>query len=59
MKEDFYRTFANIPLGLRKDIIYVDKEYGAMTWLVLKLEVDANTAVSEKALKFLKGTDII
>jgi len=59
MKEQFYRVFANIPLGERPNPIYVDEKYGAMSWLVLKLEVDHDTEVSKKALQFLSDTQII
>lgn len=59
MKERFLNTFANIPLNIRKTIIYVDDDYGAMTWLVLWLEVKADTEVARKALEFLSATEII
>ncbi len=59
MKEDFLRTFANVPLGLRREIIYVDQEYGTMSWLVLNLEVKQGTEVAQRALTFLKAAGII
>ena len=58
-KTDFNRIFANLPLGIRNEIIYVDEKYGAMTWQVVRLEVEARTKVAVKILEFLKRLKII
>lgn len=58
-EDRFYQAFANIPLSERKNPIYVDKEYGAMSWLVLKIEVENDTKVADRALEFLSKTGII
>lgn len=59
MKEDFQKTFINVPLAERKMPIYVDEEYGPISWLVLALEVEHETELSKKALDFLKRENII
>lgn len=52
-------TFNNCPLGERMMTIYVDETYGAMSWLVLNLEVRQDTPIAQKALKFLADSQII
>ena len=58
-KRDFEKVFSNVPLNERRMPIYVHQEFGPMSWLVLKLEVDFDTEIAIKALKFLKETKII
>jgi len=59
MKENFLKMFANLPLPLRNEIIYVDKQYGPMTWNVVRLEVMQNTDIGLAALEFLSAAQII
>lgn len=59
MKESFYRTFCNVPLPERSNPIFVDHMHGAMSWHIVKLEVDSNTEVGKRALAFLKEAKII
>lgn len=58
LRENFLRVYANIPLGLRDDIILVF-ENKPLTWNVVYLEVKANTDASEKILKGLKELNLI
>jgi len=58
-KEAFDKVFANIPLSERRMPIYVDQEYGPMSWYVVNLEVLAMTIVGIRALEFLKKNNII
>ena len=52
LKSRFYKTFANLPLGVRGEIaVVVDNE--PMSWNVLKLEVDNNTVLGKKGLEIL------
>ena len=56
--ERFHRVYANLPLGLREDIIAViDGE--PVTWKVARLEISAGTAAGEKILEFLIKLDLI
>ncbi len=54
MKERFLKTYANLPLGLRCEIIYVltDGKYKdePMTWNACWLEIKNNTEVGKKIL---------
>ncbi len=68
LKEKFLKTYANIPLNLRDEIILVlEKEIkttntkmnDSITWRVAYLEVYQDTAMGEIILNELKGLDII
>ena len=59
LKTRFLKVFANIPLGLRNDIIYVNEKYGTMSWFVVWLEVKADTEVAQEVLAFLAKEEII
>ena len=59
MKEKFLKTFANLPIPERSMPIYVDQKHGALSWYVVKLEVDQNTDIGNAALEFLSATQII
>lgn len=57
-KSKFYKTYADLPLGFRDQIaVVVDDE--PMTWRALKLELDNNTRVGNKALQKLFELDIL
>lgn len=56
--ERFKRIYANLPLGLRSEIVAVlDNEI--MTWNVVKIEVDNNTAMGKRLLEYLEELEII
>lgn len=59
MKEKFKKIYANLPLGLRNEIIYIDDEYGPMTWNVVYLEILAETPIGKEAFNWLKKMKII
>jgi len=59
MKERFLKIYANLPIPLRSEVIYVDKEYGACSWNVVLLEVKADTEIGKTALKQLEKMKII
>ena len=59
LKERFNNLFANLPIPERKNPIYVDDKYGAMSWFIIKLEVDHDTELGLKALEFLNKTETI
>ncbi len=58
LRENFLKVYANIPLGLRDDIVLVidDKP---LTWNVAYLEVKEDTDFSKKILKELKDLKLI
>jgi hypothetical protein len=59
LKEDFIKTYSNIPLSLRDDIILVTKESGPITWNVAFFEIRNNGALSDEILKGLKELGLI
>lgn len=58
-KSDFLRVYSNIPLPLRKEIIYVENETGPLSWDVVFIEVENETALGAKILDKLKAMEII
>lgn len=50
LKSRFYRTFVDLPLGVRDSVIVVVGGQ-PMTWNVLKIEVDIDSDVAKEALK--------
>jgi len=66
-RERFLRIYANLPLGVRKEIILALEEKGEggviikqpITWEVAYLEVKNNTPKSEKILEKLEELKII
>jgi len=48
----FYQTYANLPIGVRDEIVAV-VDGVEMTWNVIKLEVDVKSPLSTKVLKYL------
>ena len=59
LKATFYRVYANVPINLRRDIIYADKEHHAMSWNVVWIEVENDTRVGRRALETLRNLKII
>ena len=58
LRSGFLKTYANIPLGVRGEIVAViDKE--PITWNVAKVEIEQDTAMGKKILEQLKDLDII
>lgn len=57
-KERFYRTYDNLPLNVREEVVAVINEE-PITWRVAKLEIDQNTEMAEQILNKLAAMDII
>lgn len=58
-KEKFLKIFANLPLGLREEIILVIPNKGPITWNAAYFEVVNNTKLSQVILKQLELLKII
>jgi len=52
LESRFYKTFANLPLGVRDEIVLVMNNQ-PMTWNVIKLEVEIKSKLSKEALKLM------
>ena len=59
MKEQFLRAFANLSIPERANPIYVDPKHGALSWHVVRIEVEAGTPIGDAAMKFLSDLKII
>lgn len=59
LREDFFKTYANIPMNLRDDIILVLKDQRPITWDVAYFEIKNKTNLSEEILQSLSALDLI
>jgi len=59
LKTRFLQIYCDLPLGLRNDIICVDKKWGPMTWNVCYLEINADTKMSKVILHSLNRMELI
>ena len=58
LRTQFLRVYANLPLGIREDIICVlDNE--PMSWSVVYLEIKSKTKISWRILDYLKELQLI
>ena len=58
-REKFLKIYANLPLGIRQEIILVLEDDRPITWNVAFVEIEANTALSESILDKLEKLQII
>lgn len=58
LKSRFYKTFADLPLGVRNEIVLVLNGQ-PMTWNVIKLEVDVDSKLSKEALKLMSELKLL
>ena len=58
-KEKFLKIYANLPLGVRQEIILVLDDGKPITWNVAFMEVEANTSLSGIILEKLEKLEII
>lgn len=58
-KEKFLKIYANLPLGIRREIILVLDDRGPITWDVIFIEVNADTPLSTIILEKLEKLQII
>lgn len=58
-KENFLKIYANLPLGIRKEIILVLDREGPISWEVAYIEVFTDTKFGQVILEKLKNLEII
>lgn len=58
-KERFLRIYANLPLGIRQEIILVLNDGKTITWNSAFVEVEADTPLSQVILEKLEKLKII
>lgn len=59
LKERFLKIYANLPINLREEIIYVLEGKGPITWNVVYLEVQSDTALAKTLLSNLEELGVI
>lgn len=59
LKEKFLRVYANIPLGVRQEIVAVLEDGRPITWDVAFIEVHEDTRISEQILRKFERMQII
>lgn len=58
-KTRFLEAYANLPLGLRREIILVLDTHGPITWEVAYIEIENNTPLTSQILERLDALKII
>jgi len=58
IKSQFLKVYANLPLGVREEIIMVINSE-PMTWKSTKLEVEQETTIGREALEELRKLKIL
>lgn len=58
-KERFLKIYANLPIGLRADIVYVLPRKGPITWNAIYLEVSNDTELGNMIMQKLDELKII
>lgn len=59
LRENFLKTYANIPINLRDETILVMEKWGEISWLTAYLEIKNNTELSQTILKELREMKLI
>jgi hypothetical protein len=59
LKTKFLKLYADLPLGLRSDIVVVLDDYGPISWNAAYVEIDNNTAKGGEILNNLEELGII
>ena len=59
IKEKFLKIYANLPLGLRQEIILTLDDSRTITWDAAFVEVDNDTELSKNILEKLEKLEII
>lgn len=59
IKEKFLKIYANLPLGVRQEIVLVLDDGRPITWDVAFVEVESNTQLSAQILEKLEKLRII
>lgn len=55
----FIKTFSNLPLNIRNEIVYVFPDKGPITWNVAYLEISNDTLLGKEILNKLDSLEII
>jgi hypothetical protein len=59
LREAFLKTYANLPISLRTDVVLVLDEIGPVSWNAAYLEVEKKSKNADVILKELKTLELI
>lgn len=57
--EKFFKVYANLPVGIREEIILVLPEKGPITWKVAYLEIESKTDLGKEIFEKLEELKFI
>jgi hypothetical protein len=55
----FLKVYANLPVGLRQEIVVVIDEVGPLTWNTAYVEISQNTELGKKIMDKLIEMEVI
>lgn len=58
-REKFIKMYANLPIPVRNEIIYIDENKNPVTWNVAYIEVNQNTPLGIAILKHLESLNVL
>lgn len=58
-KERFFRVYANLPIGLRDQVVVVMPDVGPMSWNAAYIEVNSDTKLGNAIVEKLIESKII
>jgi hypothetical protein len=58
-KEKFFRVYANLPVGVRDQVVIVMPEVGPMSWNAAYVEVNNSTKLGDSIVEKLIARNII
>jgi len=58
-RERFIKIYANLPLKIRDEIIFVTQDQKPITWNVAYVEIQGNTQLAQEILHNLEQLNII
>ncbi|OGH29680.1 MAG: hypothetical protein A3H50_02975 [Candidatus Levybacteria bacterium RIFCSPLOWO2_02_FULL_37_10] len=58
-REKFLKVYANLPIPVRDEVVFIDKDKKPMSWNVCYIEVINNTELGDTILKYLESLGII
>lgn len=58
-RERFLKIYANLPIPVRDEVIFIDEEKRPISWNVAYLEIEQKTELGDKILSRLQTLNII
>ena len=58
-REKFIKMYANLPIPVRNEIIYIDEDKKPVTWNVAYIEINQSTPLGNAILKHLESLKVL